>query len=289
MATEKQVELLWDTDIGRDPDDFLAGCFLLSRPEIRLRAITISPGDRDQVALARFLLRETGHLDVPVGVDLERERGKKSVGGCHVRLMEYYKAPRVEDADGAGWEVLRAAICQHPAAVLLTTGPLNNVGHMLKNTDICLERSVTMGGYWPEQGEEPAKQEFNFNGCGWATRVFIEAKSRFQRRFLVGKNLTHTPEAAYDETLHQRLRNNRTRSRPLALAYELMTLSGKDKQLHDPLAAAALVREELFQFQEVMPFKRDQKWSAFPQQGSGIWAATAFDGPRFRAMFVGED
>lgn len=80
MASENPIDVVWDTDIGRDPDDFLAGCFLLSRSEINLRAITISPGDRDQIALTKVLLKETGRSDVPVGAVPDRENGKKSVG-----------------------------------------------------------------------------------------------------------------------------------------------------------------------------------------------------------------
>lgn len=285
VTTKKQIDVVWDTDIGRDPDDFLAGCFLLSRPEIRLRAITITPGDRDQVALVKFLLKETGHGDVPIGSSPDRKKGKKSVKGCHLRLMEYYKAQPFEDADGAGWEILAASLRANPDAILFTSGPLNNIGDLLRNTAVDIGLSVTMGGYWAAPGEPESKLEFNFNGCAEAAMEFAQSRS-IQRRLLVGKNVTH--HVLYDEDLHRQLREAGRRSRPLALAAELMTLRYPGaKKLHDPLAASALLREEIFQWQEVMPLRRNSEWSSTAMPGSGIWAATSADIPAFRELFTG--
>ncbi len=285
MAAEKQIDVLWDTDIGRDPDDFLAGCLLLSRPEIRLCAVTIAPGDRDQIALAKFLLKATGHADVPVGAVPDREKGKKSVGGCHLRLMEYYKAPLFADADGAGWEVLSGALKATPDAVLFTSGPLNNVGDLLRKTELPVGLSVSMVGYWAGPGEAASKPEFNFNGCGWAAREFVESK-RFGKRLLVGKNVTH--QVLYDDELHERLSVAGKTSRPLALAAELMTLrSPSAKKLHDPLAATAVLKPDIFTWEEVTPIKRNGAWSSVATPGSEIWAATGVDVPAFRRLFVG--
>jgi len=284
MAIEKQIDVVWDTDIGRDPDDFLAGCFLLSRPNIRLKAITISPGDSDQVALAKFLLKETGCGDVPVGTVPDREKDKKSVGGCHLLLMKYYKVGMSASADGAGWEILEQTFKKHPNAILFTSGPLNNIGDLLRNTSIEVDLSVSMAGYWPEPGQPLSMPEFNFNGCGWAAREFVESK-RFRKRQLVGKNVTH--QVMYDDILHDQLRAAGKTSRPLALAHELMTQRTGQKKLHDPLAATAIVNENIFEWQEVVPLKRNHQWGSIPSPGSGIWAATSVDQSAFRGMFVG--
>ena len=286
MTGDPHIDVVWDTDIGRDPDDFLAGCFLLSRPGIRLRSITIAPGDKDQVALAKFLLKETGHEDVPVGAAPDRKKGKKSVGGCHLRLMEYYKAPQFKEADGAGWEILADILRTNPAAILFTSGPLNNVGDLIRNTDIAVGLSVSMAGYWPDPGEPLSKTEFNFNGCDWAAREFVES-GRFARRLLVGKNVTH--QVLYDDDIHNGLRDAGRTSRPLALAAELMTLRHPGtKKLHDPLAAAALLHEDIFQWQEVMPVKRKSEWTSVATPGTGIWTAIDVDIPAFRRLFTGE-
>ncbi|MFA7157873.1 MAG: nucleoside hydrolase [Kiritimatiellia bacterium] len=285
MDPEKIIDVIWDTDIGRDPDDFLAGCFLLSRPEIRVRAITISPGDKDQVALAKFLLKETGHADVPVGTVPERDKeGKTSVKGCHLRIMERSGVATSSSADGAGWQVIAEALGKYPQAVLFTSGPLNNIGDLLRKTTVEIRLSVSMAGYWAAPGEPESKPEFNFNGCGWAAREFVESK-RFGRRLLVGKNVTH--QVLYDEELHEQLRISGQTCRPLALAHELMTLRfERSKKLHDPLAAAALLREDIFQWQEVLPMKRNNNWSSVPMPGSQIRAATSVNIQVFRQLFA---
>jgi len=280
------MDVIWDTDLGRDPDDFLAGCFLLSRSDIRLRAITISPGDRDQVALARMLLRETGHSEAPVGAVQGRVPGKSSVGGCHARLMEHYRSPHLDDADGPGWEILARVFRAFPGAVLLTTGPLNNVGEVLRQTDITISKTVSMAGYWAGLGQPIALPEFNFNGCPWAAKELVETR-RVQKRMLVGKNVTH--QVVYDDELHERLRVAGEQNRPLGLAHELMALrSERAKKLHDPLAAVALVRADVCTWQEVAPVKRNGCWGGDETPGSGIWAATSVDIPLFRRIFAGQ-
>jgi len=224
---------------------------------------------------------------VPVGAFPDRENGKKSVGGCHLHLMNHYKVPMVADADGTGWEVLERSFQQYPNAVLFTSGPLNNVGDLLRKTNIEIQLSVSMAGYWAGPGEPPSMPEFNFNGCGWAAREFVESK-RFGKRLLVGKNVTH--QVLYDDALHLSLIEAGKISRPLALAAELMTLrsSGSAKKLHDPLAAVAIIKPGLFEWQEAMPIKRNGEWSSCPGYGTGIWAATSVDIPGFRALFVGK-
>lgn len=280
------VDVAWDTDIGRDPDDFLAGCFLLSSPVIRLRAITISPGDPDQVALARFLLARTGNSHVPIGTVSGRRQPKQSLSPVHRRLLERYDAPPLASSDGGGWEILRDAFEKTPEATLLTTGPLDNVGALLKNTDLRIVRCVSMAGYWQAPGQSESLPEFNFNGCRWAAQKFVET-DLFERRLLVGKNVTH--RVSYDDTIHERLGNAGNTSYPLALAHELMSMRSQKrrKKLHDPLAASAVVREDLFRWEEVLPTERDGKWSSMPQRGTGIWAATDVDENWFRDLLCG--
>jgi inosine-uridine nucleoside N-ribohydrolase len=281
----QRLDVVWDTDIGRDPDDFLAGCFLLSRPEVHLRALTISPGDTDQIALAKFLLQETGHGDVPVGAVPDREQeGKTSVKGCQLRIMELYGVPTQRPADGPGWSVLAKAIATHPHAVLFTSGPLNNVGDLLRKTTEEIDLAVSMAGYWAAPGEPESKPEFNLNGCKWAASEFVASK-RLRKKLLVGKNVTH--QVLYDDDLHRQLQLAGAGNRPLALAHELMALRpDRTKKLHDPLAAAAMLREDLFEWQEVMPVKLKNNWASISCAGSGTWAATSVDISAFRQLFV---
>ena len=143
-------------------------------------------------------------------------------------------------------EIVKEALAKFPDATLLTTGPLNNIGELLTKTDVKIAGSVSMAGYWPPPGEPRSLPEFNFNGCAWAARAFVKS-TVVGRRLLVGKNVTH--QVFYDDEIHEQLREAAKVSRPLALARELMSLRASRsqmKKLHDPLAASAVIREDLF-------------------------------------------
>jgi len=280
----EQLDVVYDTDIGRDPDDALSLLWLLSRSDVKLRALTITPGDADQVALAQFLLDETGNSDIPIGIVPGRAKGKRSVGGCHLRLMAKHGAQEVGRSDGAGWEILADALQKYPSATLLTTGPLNNIADLLRNTSVRVERAVSMGGYWGAPGQPETMPEFNFSGCIWATEAFV-ASSRFGKRLLVGKNVTH--QVLYDDGMHEEFGNVGRCSRPLALVHELMSLRSGKKKLHDPVATAAVIHEGLFTWEEVLPIKRKNHWGSIRQTGTGIWAATSLDALAFRRAFAG--
>ena len=72
--------LIIETDIGRDPNDLFALCYLFGAGA-DIRAITIWPGDPDQVAVVRFLLRQLGRDDIPWASPTQRATG--------VRLRAY--------------------------------------------------------------------------------------------------------------------------------------------------------------------------------------------------------
>ncbi len=46
------MNLIIETDIGHDPDDLFAICYLAAAG-VNIRAICVSPGDPDQIAIAR--------------------------------------------------------------------------------------------------------------------------------------------------------------------------------------------------------------------------------------------
>ena len=281
----RPADVVLETDIGRDPDDAIALLFLLARPEVRVRAITITPGDADQVALTRFLLAESGCPGIPVGtVPGRAKRRKQSVSSPHLALLESYGARSRSKADGAGWEIMRDALLGFPEATLLTIGPLQNVGEFLQKTDVRVVRSVSMGGYWAGPAHPETMPEFNFDGCRPATKEFL-ASQRFGVRLLVGKNVTH--QVFYDEDLHDQIKMAGGKCPPMRLIHELMCFRRSlSKKLHDPLAAATMLCEDLVSWIEVMPFRRNKGWGSGARPGAGIWAATQVDVPAFRALFA---
>ena len=58
-------DVVWDMETG-DPDDFLTLLLLLGHPQVNLKAVTVTPGTREQVGLVRQALAWF-ERDIPVG------------------------------------------------------------------------------------------------------------------------------------------------------------------------------------------------------------------------------
>lgn len=193
------MNLIVETDIGRDADDFFALCYLATVKGVNIRAVTITPGDPDQVAVAKFLLRELG-IDAKVGVP--GERGKKSVTPFHHEIMDAYGAIRDEKADGPGHDIIAEAVANYPDSELFCIGPVTNVAAFLYDNTPHVFPCVTMQGgfcsydiYRPPQAL--AKFEgmdscptFNLNGDVNAGTTLVGTDKIAHKRF-VGKNVCH--------------------------------------------------------------------------------------------------
>lgn len=263
------IDLIVETDIGRDPDDFFALCYLIGCGKVDVRLITISPGDRDQVALAKFVLSKVG-LDAPVGVG-KKGRTKSSVGSVHVEILRKYGHPGECDHDGYGPELIEQTLEQHPACQIFACGPLNSVGRFFKkHADVSLGRATMQGGFcgYDVHGQDVVRLEkfigkttvptFNLNGDVKAARAFLDA--RIEDRRFVGKHLCHT--IVYDEHRHQQMSTARNRAH--ALFVEGMSLylarHPDGKKFHDPLAAVAHLHPEIFTWITGKLFRRRGEW-----------------------------
>ena len=88
------TDLIVETDLGHDPDDFFTLCYLAAAG-VRLRAVCVVPGDRDQLAVARMLVKTLG-LDIPVGASKPDSRKSSSGGMHHAQVHEFERS-------GAAW------------------------------------------------------------------------------------------------------------------------------------------------------------------------------------------
>jgi hypothetical protein len=114
------IDLIVETDLGHDPDDFFTLCYLAG-VGVRLRAICVVPGDRDQLAVANMLVRFL-ELDIPVGASKPDSR-KNSSGGMHHALLDRFGFPREAGHDGPGDEVIATTLARHPGCEFLVIGP----------------------------------------------------------------------------------------------------------------------------------------------------------------------
>ena len=121
--------LVIETDIGYDPDDYLMLLHLLMR-NVPIHALLLSPGHPSQVALCRFLFAQMG-IPAPLigGADRAHWTGRP-INRMHQGFMARPLGPRELWTDGPGHELARAALQEHPEAVLFVCGPPLNAGRL---------------------------------------------------------------------------------------------------------------------------------------------------------------
>jgi len=283
---EKRPSLVIETDLGRDPDDFFAICYLAQLRD--LKAILISPGDPDQVALARTMLRGLD-LDIPIGVSRPLGQEKRSVGGWYPRWVQSRGGPDVATADGSGVEVLNSVLRSGPLDELFVCGPPKSTGQFLKQwSDQNVRIKLTVqGGFLPysylsdlDPQYRLAKFEglnvcstFNLGGAKEEAQILV-TDSRLQAQF-VGKNVCHTLVYTRDMYDKDRLRLHPVHVGPVsnarAIWWEGMDchFSYKEgKALHDPAAAVMHVHPEIGTWVLGRPYYERGKWGTRPPEDS---------------------
>lgn len=251
------MDLIIETDIGRDADDFFAICYLAAA-KVNIKAITITPGDKDQVAVAKFLMKRFGFDNVKIGVPAER--GKKSVTPFHTHILNYYGEPTSVEPDGIGGEIIAEAVEKSDLPNLFAIGPVTNVAAFLKTASNKIFKHATMqGGFCSYDIQCPTKCEklikfngmmtcptFNLNGDKKAGQIFID-DTRFKRRF-VGKNVCHGiywNKERY-QTMYDRWEGNALEPINLMLMASKMYFSKHpEKKFHDPTAAVCMLHPEI--------------------------------------------
>jgi len=178
------MDLIVETDIGHDPDDFFSLCYLIASG-VNIRSILISPGDPDQIAIARFLCEETG-LRIPIGTS-KTDRTKLSSGSIHHDLLKKYNYHLEQKADGLGADILEDVVRNFPDSELFIIGPVSNLGNYFsKHPEIHFKRATMQGGFLPYSLYMPKNPEpkffdqeymptFNMNGDRPGTLAFLEA------------------------------------------------------------------------------------------------------------------
>ncbi len=247
------MDLIVETDLGHDPDDFFALCYLAAAG-VRLRAIAVVPGDRDQLAVARMIVNFLG-LDIPVGASKTDSR-KCSSGGMHYEVLKRFGFPREADHDGPGHEVIAGVMAAHPACEFLVIGPCTSTARYLAGPDAAIPRRLTMqGGFLgyhlrapkvrlPEFEGRTWMPTFNLNGDRKGADVLLKAPI-LERRF-VGKNVCHT--LLYDQAFHATMPPPDAANPATVLfqvGMEAYLAKHEAKKWHDPTAAACHLHPEI--------------------------------------------
>jgi len=266
------MNLIVETDIGHDPDDFFALSYLIAAG-VNIRAILISPGDPDQVAIAKFLCKETG-LNIPIGTSKEN-RTKLSSGSIHHELLKDYNYSLTEKSDGLGVDILEDVVRNYPDSELFIIGPVSSLGkYFVKHPEVTFSRATMQGGFLPYALHRPAVTHpdfdektwlptFNLNGDRPAGINFLNANIKDRR--LVGKNVCHTvlftKELFYTMREIQKVVKNVNALNLFEKAASLYFARHDSKKFHDPTAACCHLHPEIGTWLRGNTVKMESGWT----------------------------
>ena len=247
----EKIRVIYDTDIGDDIDDAYALSLLLSSPEVQLEGVCTVHGPVERRArIARKLLAAAGREDVPVIVGLAGRGDTNAVPnqGPWAGEMDVTMCAR----DPVKFVADRVAAT--PGKIhLLAVGAQTNVGTLFRTHPQVarqLASVVVMGGsvYRGYSRADAPQAEHNIRCDPQAARAVVQA----------GADLTLVP---LDATMATRLSDDQLKriadsKAPLAKAMtELLPLwrggSTNNPVLHDPLAAALLIKPDLGRIREM--------------------------------------
>lgn len=282
------MDLIIETDIGHDPDDFFAICYLAAAG-VNIRTILVSPGDPDQVAIAKFLSVKLG-LEIPIGVAKEN-RTKPSSGSIHHQLLKKYGFPLEGKGDGLGVDILQDVFSKYPDSELFVIGPVTSIGRYLKKTGRKVKRATMQGGFLgyhlhqhpvcrlPQFEGKTWMPTFNLNGDREAGVAFLEAD--IEERRMVGKNVCHTVLFTQKRFLDQEVQKVVKNVAAFNLFGEAAMMyfeKHTEKKFHDPTAACLHLHPELGTWVRGKTVKMEQGWGTqLDPDGDHILADVDYD------------
>lgn len=278
----KAIDVVFDMETG-DPDDFMTLLLLLGHPRSNLKAVTVTPGTREQIGLVKWACRQLApHRFVPVG-SFDPDRDKRCVSSWH---YEVYGSIPPANPDAKGGEILLGA-CDGDTT-LVTGAPLRNIG-VAMDLGFLVGKWVAQGGFAGEGVVPPERQlekfrgmvtcpTYNLNGDPKAALRSLEYEGIGHRRF-VSKNVCHGVVA--DRALVDRV--GAAKAPHLELIHRGMEscLRKGGKKLHDPLAACCALTPEIGEWAEVELFRERGQWGSRLKPGTNTWIITGYDHGKF--------
>ena len=241
--------VIFDTDIGTDVDDILALVLLAKAPELKLLGVTTVYGDT--VFRAKIAKATTRHA-VPEryrdysGRTAHRERSPGSLGWTRGRRGPGVDSVEVQAKQSAPSYISETAEALEGELEVIATGPLTNIARAITAAPAACAR---------------IKHLYVMGGAFWMNRAEHNIKCDAEAARVVFGSGIATTVISLDLTLRVRLDKNDL-PRIAALANGLGPLL-KDQLIrwweythaegnspHDPLAALAMVRPELFRFED---------------------------------------
>lgn len=252
------MDLIIETDIGNDPDDLFAICYLI-KAGVNIRAILISPGDADQIAVAKLICDEFG-IEIPIGTIGPNKI--KPPTSFHRKLLEKYNKPLVEKADGLSSDILDDVLKNHPDSELFIIGPATNIANYLNKFPNAFANATMQGGFLPYNLYYPSFKNPKFDGKLWmptfnlnadrnAGSIFLNADINRQ---MIGKNVCHN--IIFDKKYNVSKTSSLFRN-----AADILFEKNNEKKFHDPTAACLMLHPEIGIWFDGKTVKMEAGWT----------------------------
>lgn len=244
------VKIILDTDIGTDIDDAFCLAYLLAQPECELLGITTVTGEADKRAMLASVLCKVAGKQIPIFPGSEEplivpQKQKRAPQAAALSKWDHDKGfPR-----GQAIEFLRHTVHEHHGeVVLLTIGPLTNIG-LLFRTDpeipSLLKGLVMMCGVFTNRLAWVGPLEWNAIGDPHATAIVYQAATNIHRSVGLDVTCQVTMQAKQvREKLHPDL------LQPVLDFAEVWFQQSDIITFHDPLAATSIFDDRICAFKK---------------------------------------
>lgn len=281
---DKMIDIVFDMETG-DPDDFLTLVLLLGHPKVNLKAVTVTPGTKQQIGLVKWAMSQFGK-SLPIG-SFNPLNEKNCVSNWHFNVFGNIPEGL---ATGPGGNILKE-VCDDNT-ILVTGAPLKNIG-VAMDLGFKIKRLVAQGGFAGE-GVVPYEKQldkfkgmkicptYNLNGDPKSALRALEY-DKIPERFFVSKNVCHG--VVYDYELHEKVKAVKSGSISLELIYKGMDHylnKNKDgKKFHDPLAACCAIDLSIGTWAEVKLFREKGQWGSSLCSGTNTKIIVDYDREKF--------
>jgi len=285
------MNLIIETDIGHDPDDFFALCYLHSIGA-NIRSIVVSPGYKGQLAIVRAFCKEVG-LDIPIGY-AGSEGGTNYKNDFHTEVVKSMGYRTKDTGDGLGKDIIYETLKNFPDCEGFICGPLLNFGkYFEENPDHHLKKITMQGGFLPysQHNYDVEKLDkfigktlvptFNLNGSKKYGKYLSEEANIDDLRF-VGKNICHT--IIYDQQRHEWIKEKKPKNKAQEIFLQTMDMYMQRhdaKKFHDPVAAVCHMHPEIGTWVQAKLYNQNELWGSYLSTDTNTSLIADIDRKRF--------
>lgn len=289
MQPHDGMNLIIETDLGHDPDDFFAICYLIAAG-VNIRHISVHPGDPDQLAVANLIRKFTGHNFTIGNSKVDRE--KPSSGGIHHELLKHFGHSLSYTPDGLGEYLVEMACEEYDDVEALVIGPATSIGGFiaahktLSEEPVPIKWATIQGGFLGYHHHDfPCLRLPQFEGRSWMPTFNLNGDRNAALSLgtsgvplqYVCKNVCHTVEFTRERFSEF--------GKPKCAASELFIKAGElyfrkhdGKKFHDPTAAVCHLYPEIAEWVIGRMFKMEGGWGYVPDvEGHLVIADIEYD------------